>query len=136
MRALISPGPVELSGADPAAAKFAAWFGELSELELVQSGSHEVGDRLHVFYRLRVRRPGDSWKIVEQHLFCALDAGRVTALDLACSGFRPMRQEHAQPVAPCPPRRGLPTGEVVFAAVTEPPPDLHNLVPPPPGDRH
>jgi len=33
--------------------------------------------------------PGDPWKIVEQHLFCALDDGRITALDLVCSGFRP-----------------------------------------------
>jgi SnoaL-like domain len=89
MRALIPPGPVELSGAEPAAAKFAFWFGESNGLELVHSGSDEVGDRLHVFYRLRVKRPGDPWKVIEQHLFCALDEGRITALDLVCSGFRP-----------------------------------------------
>lgn len=89
MRALIPPGPVEVSGAEPAAAKFAFWFGESNRLELVHSGSDEVGDRLHVFYRLRVKRPGDPWKVIEQHLFCALDEGRITALDLVCSGFRP-----------------------------------------------
>jgi hypothetical protein len=89
MRALIPPGSVELSGAEPAAARFASWFGESNKLELVHSGSDEVGDRLHVFYRLRVKRPGDPWKIIEQHLFCALDDGRITALDLVCSGFRP-----------------------------------------------
>jgi hypothetical protein len=89
MRALIPPGFVELSGAEPGAARFASWFGESNELELVDSGSDEVGDRLHVFYRLRVKRPGDLWKIIEQHLFCALDDGRITALDLVCSGFRP-----------------------------------------------
>jgi hypothetical protein len=89
MRALIPPGPVELTGAKPAAARFASWFGESDGLELVQSGSDEVGDRLHVFYRLRVKRPGDPWKVIEQHLFCALDDGHITALDLVCSGFRP-----------------------------------------------
>jgi SnoaL-like domain len=89
MRALIPPGPVELSRAEPVAAKFASWFGEGNGLELVRSGSDEVGDRLHVFYRLRVKRPGDAWKVIEQHLFCALDEGRITALDLVCSGFRP-----------------------------------------------
>jgi hypothetical protein len=36
-----------------------------------------------------VKRPGDPWKVIEQHLFCALDEGRITALDLVCSGFRP-----------------------------------------------
>jgi hypothetical protein len=89
MRALIPSGPVELSGAEPAAARFAFWFGESNGLELVHSGSDEVGDRLHVFYRLRVKKPGDPWKVIEQHLFCALGEGRITALDLVCSGFRP-----------------------------------------------
>jgi hypothetical protein len=89
MRALIPPGPVELTGAEQAAARFASWFGGANELELIRSGSDEVGDRRHVFYRLRVKRPGDPWKIVEQHLFCALENGGVAAIDLVCSGFRP-----------------------------------------------
>jgi hypothetical protein len=89
MRALIPPGPVEVSGAEPAAARFATWFGDAEGFELVESASYEVGDRLHVSYRLRVKRPGDSWKVIEQHLFCALDEGRIIALDLVCSGFRP-----------------------------------------------
>jgi SnoaL-like domain len=89
MRALIPPGPVELSGADAAAAKFSAWFGDAEELELVRSGSDAVADRIHVFYTLRVRKPGDAWKLVEQHLLCALDDGRIAALDLVCTGFRP-----------------------------------------------
>jgi hypothetical protein len=89
MRALIPPGPVEVSGAGAAGERFATWFGGAEEFELVRSGSDEVADRLHVSYRLRVRRPGDPWKLVEQHLFCALDSGRITNLDLLCTGFRP-----------------------------------------------
>jgi hypothetical protein len=89
MRALIPRGPVELSGAVAAAAKFASWFGGSKHLELVRTGSDEVDDRLHVFYRLRVKRSEDPTSIVEQHLFCSLDEGRITALDLVCSGFRP-----------------------------------------------
>jgi hypothetical protein len=89
MRALIPPGPVEVSGAEAAAAKFASWFADAEEFELMRSGSDTVSDRLHVFYRLRVKKPGDLRKIVEQHLHCALDDDRITALDLVCSGFRP-----------------------------------------------
>ena len=89
MRALTPPGPVELSGAADAAARFASWFGGSTNLELVRAGSEAVGDRWHVFYRLRVSRRGDPTSIVEQHLFCALDQGRITAIDLVCSGFRP-----------------------------------------------
>jgi hypothetical protein len=89
MRALIPPGPVEVSGADAVAAKYASWFGRFDEIRLVRSDVYDVGDRLHVSYRLRVREPGVSWKIVEQHLFCALDERRIATLDLLCSGFRP-----------------------------------------------
>jgi hypothetical protein len=89
MRALIPPGPIEVSGAEAAAAKFASWFADAEELELIRSGSDTVADRLHIFYRLRVKKPGDLRKIVEQHLLCAFDDGRITALDLVCSGFRP-----------------------------------------------
>ena len=85
---MIPPGPIEASGAEAAAAKFSSWFGEAEALELVQAGGDDVADRLHVFYRLRVKRPGDPWKIVEQHLVCAV-TGRITALDLLCTGFRP-----------------------------------------------
>jgi len=59
------------------------------QLELMRSISEPVADRLHVSYRLRVRRGGDPWNVVEQHLLCAHDGGRITTLDLVCSGFRP-----------------------------------------------
>jgi len=100
MRALIPPGPIELSGADTAAAKFSSWFADAEEFELIRSGSDTVADRLHVFYRLRVRKPGDHRKIVEQHLLCALDEGRIAALDLVCTGFRPDEAGGASSAAP------------------------------------
>jgi hypothetical protein len=89
MRALIPPGPLELRGASDAGAKFAAWFGGSKNLELVHAGSEEVGDRLHVFYRFRMNGSDDPASVVEQHLFCTLDEGRITDLDLVCSGIRP-----------------------------------------------
>jgi len=89
MRALIPPGLIELTGAEDVAAKFSAWFGDAEGFELMRSGSDAVADRLHVFYRLRVKKPGNVPKIVEQHLLCVLDADRIDGLDLVCSGFRP-----------------------------------------------
>ncbi len=100
MRALIPPGPVEVSGAEAAAAKFSSWFADAEELELIRSGSDTVADRLHVFYRLRVKKPGDHRKIVEQHLLCAVDDERISALDLVCSGFRPDGTgAHSRPIS-------------------------------------
>jgi ketosteroid isomerase-like protein len=89
MRALIPPGPIELEGAKSAAAKFPTWFGASEALQLDRSVSEEIGDRLHVSYRLRVKRPDDDWKVIEQHLFCSPKEGQIAALDLVCSGFRP-----------------------------------------------
>jgi hypothetical protein len=89
MRALIPPGLVEISGAEAAAAKFLSWFGDAEEFELIHSGSEAVADRLHVSYRLRVKKPGNVPKLVEQHLLCAVDRDRINAVDLVCTGFRP-----------------------------------------------
>jgi SnoaL-like domain len=89
MRALLPPCLVEVSGAEAAAAKFSAWFGDAEELELIRSDSNPVADRIHVFYRLRVRKPDSSAKLVEQHLLCTCAGGRIDALDLVCTGFRP-----------------------------------------------
>ena len=89
IHALIPPGPVELSGAKPAAARFRSWFGESESLELVESGTSEIGDRQHVFYRLGVKRRGDPWTVIEQHVFFSHLDGQITHLDLVCSGFRP-----------------------------------------------
>ena len=89
MRALIPPGLVEISGAEAAAAKFSSWFGDAEAFELVRSSSETFADRLHVSYRLRVTKPGNLPKLVEQHLLCALDGNRINGLDLVCTGFRP-----------------------------------------------
>jgi len=89
MRALTPPGLVEISGAEAAAAKFSTWFADAEEFELICSGSDPVADRVHVFYRLRVRKPGNTPKLVEQHLLCAVHGNRITSFDVVCSGFRP-----------------------------------------------
>jgi hypothetical protein len=89
MRALIPPGFVEISGAEAAAAKFDSWFGGAEEIELLRSGSDRFADRLHVSYRLRIKKSGDFPKLVEQHLLCASDGVHITSFDLVCTGFRP-----------------------------------------------
>jgi len=94
MRALLPPGLVEISGAEAAVAKFSAWFGDAVEFELVHAGSEAFADRRHVFYRLRVRKPGNVTKVVEQHLLCAFAHDRIREVDLICSGFRPEDATH------------------------------------------
>ena len=46
-------------------------------------------DRLSARYRFRVHGE-DGWEVVEQQTFLDVDEdGRITAIDLLCSGFRP-----------------------------------------------
>ena len=87
-RALVSPGLRERTGAEDAAALIAAWFADSTELELVDSLTEEVGDRLHVAYRFEGVEGGEPY-VVEQHLYCILGGGRIERADLLCSGFRP-----------------------------------------------
>ena len=87
-RALVPPGLRERSGALEAAALFSRWLGDCTELQLVDSSSHEVGDRLHVSYQLAGVEDGEPF-LVEHHLFCTVDDSKIKRADLLCSGFRP-----------------------------------------------
>jgi ketosteroid isomerase-like protein len=87
-RALIPPGLRERTGAPEVAALIAGWFADSTELELVDSETKEVGDRVHVAYRFEGVEEGESY-VVEQHLFGSVRDGKIERADLLCSGFRP-----------------------------------------------
>jgi hypothetical protein len=94
MRAMLPPGPMDWDGADSVSGVFASWFGDAADFDLVDATVGEVGGRLHLSWRLRVRPApfdiGDGWHVIEQHVFA--DAGdAIDSLDLLCSGF------HAEP---------------------------------------
>jgi ketosteroid isomerase-like protein len=90
LRALIPSGLTGRTGASEAAALIAAWFGDSTELDLVEMEADEVGDRSHVAYRFTGVEEGEPY-IVEQHLYCTVRDGKIERADLLCSGFRPRR---------------------------------------------
>jgi len=88
IRMLVPGGLMNDVGADAAIARFSSWFGDADPFEVEASSATEVEGRAAVTYRLRLHKP-DGWYLIEQHLM--LDAGadgRITAIDLLCSGFR------------------------------------------------
>jgi hypothetical protein len=93
-RALLPPGPVEWTGADDVAALFTSWFGGAEDFELIDATVGEVGGRLHLSWRLRVRPApfgiGEGWHVIEQQAY-AEAAETIDSLDLLSSGFRPDR---------------------------------------------
>jgi len=92
MRALLPSGLREWTGAEVIADRFARWFGDTEDFELVEASVGEVGGRLHLQWQLRLRaeRLGPGWFIVEQQAYADTDeSGRIAGLDLLCTGYRP-----------------------------------------------
>jgi hypothetical protein len=91
LRAMLPPGPMDWEGPATVAEVFGSWFGSAADFELIDAAVGEVGGRLHLSWRVRVRPApfgiGDGWHVIEQQAYA--DAGEtITSLDLLCSGFR------------------------------------------------
>lgn len=94
MRALLPTGPRETRGAEAVVRMLRSWFGDAEDFELIDATVGEVGARLHLSWRIRVRpAPSDigaGWHVIEQQAYA--DAGRaIETIDLLCSGFNPER---------------------------------------------
>ena len=92
LRALLPSGSFEWTGAEMIADRFARWFSDTEEFDLVEATVGEVGGRLHLHWRLRLRaeRLGPGWFAVEQQAYADTGpGGRITRLDLLCTGYRP-----------------------------------------------
>ena len=90
-RAMLPPGPMDWEGPTTVAEVFSSWFAAADDFELIDASVGEVGGRLHLSWRLRVRPApfgiGAGWHVIEQQAYA--DAGdTITSLDLLCSGFR------------------------------------------------
>jgi len=92
LRALLPRGLREWTGAEAIAGVFAGWFGDTEDFDLVEATVGEVGGRLQLRWRLRLRaeRLGAGWFTVEQQAYADPgDGGRISRLDLLCTGYRP-----------------------------------------------
>jgi hypothetical protein len=89
LRYLIPPGPGHIVGAAAAAAKFLQWFGDADVLRVQSVRVEALADRISARYRFLLHQQ-EGWEVIEQQLYLDVDEqGRVTAIDLLCSGFRP-----------------------------------------------
>jgi len=91
LRALLPRGFREWTGAEAVAGAFATWFGDTDDFEFAAAAVGEVGGRLHLQWRLRLRaqRLGAGWFTVEQQAYADIAGGpRIARLDLLCTGYR------------------------------------------------
>ena len=88
IRALVPHALRERTGGTETAALIARWFGDSTELDLIDSHSGEVGGKFHVSYRFQGIEEGKPY-VIEQQLYCTLRDGKIQRVDLLCSGFLP-----------------------------------------------
>lgn len=93
-RALLPPGLMQWQGPPQVTEAFRSWFGDADDFEVVDATVGEVGGRLHLSWRIRVRpapfRIGEGWHVIEQQGYAdATDS--IETLDLLCSGFHTER---------------------------------------------
>ena len=86
-RLLIPTGLVTPVDVSTLMSSFRKWFGDADHFNVESSQITQVGDRLHVGYRIRVREDG-LWYTVEQQTYSHLEGDRINRFDLLCSGFR------------------------------------------------
>ena len=99
LRALLPGGVVEAHGPVDVAACLCSVVADFDAIEVVESAAEDVADRLLVHYRLHLARATARW-VCTQTAVCTTVDGRLSVIDLLCSGFRRI------PAWTAPPRRG------------------------------
>jgi ketosteroid isomerase-like protein len=90
-RALLPRRVLDLEGPDATRDAFVGWFGTAERWEIVEAVVGEVGDLLHLRWRIRLTKPelGDGTFVVEQQMYAESAAeGRLSRVSLLCSGFK------------------------------------------------
>ncbi len=91
MRALLSGGYTEYHGADQVTGAYAGWLGGATRLDILAAGVEPLPRRIRAVFRVQLRRPGHTTdEILEQTAICRVRDGRISGIDMLCSGFRPL----------------------------------------------
>ena len=92
-RGLLPSGAMECEGSGAVVERLTAWFGAAEQFEVQEASAQPVADRMRGQYRFRLRPhpfvPESGWHVIEQVAFCEIADGKIAALDLLCTGFRP-----------------------------------------------
>jgi TusA-related sulfurtransferase len=89
-RMLVPNGLMTEDDAESTVGRFVSWFADADSFEVEASTTGEVAGRLECVYRVRLH-DAHGWRLIEQHLMLDIDTHqRIAAIDLLCSGFRPI----------------------------------------------
>ena len=105
LRALLPGGPLEAGGAQNAAALLCSLFADFDTVEVADSAGEPVGDRLVIHNRFQVGQHTTRW-VVTQTAVCTAEDGRLSVIDLLCSGFQEIENDDDLPTPDRPRRVG------------------------------
>lgn len=91
-RALIPSGVAEEGTPSGVGNRFKEWFGDVDGLRVVRREVEPVSDRVRLSYRLRFRTAKGE-RVAEQYAFLTVADGKVSSINLLCSGFRPASED-------------------------------------------
>jgi len=86
LRALIPPGPEEREGSAAVVLRLRDWFDRGEPVRVESVVVEPVADRWLLAYRFAVGE-GASRRLIAQQCVCDVEDGRLSAIDLVCSGF-------------------------------------------------
>jgi hypothetical protein len=91
LRAMLVREVVEERDAVATLARFHGWFGSAVACEVLHAATTPIASRHHVTYRflLRPAWAPDVWHLIEQSGYLRVRDGRISRLDLVCTGFHP-----------------------------------------------
>jgi SnoaL-like domain len=89
LRALVPTTVRDDVGPEAIAARYRFWYGDLEHFALLETDEEAVGDRIRLRYRVRGTDPDEGPIVQEQTAYATVEDGRITVLNLVCSGSRP-----------------------------------------------
>lgn len=95
LRALLPSGPETHNGSAGTAHRIREWFDRGQRIRLDECRVESVADRWLLGYRF-VAGEGSGQTAVYQQCVCDVEDGRIRAIDLVCSGYRPLPQAEAE----------------------------------------
>jgi TusA-related sulfurtransferase len=86
----LAPGEnVVVSSATEAVACYRRWFGDKTDIEILERRDDVLVDKVRFSFEARLKRM-DQPHVVSQSLVGDVEEGRFATLDLLCTGFRPL----------------------------------------------
>jgi hypothetical protein len=97
-RALLPKAVHESNTAVEAADAYRSWYGTAHGFEALAAEHFRMTGREFLRYRFRVLPPWapEEWHVIEQAGFCRVKEGRISRLDVVCTGFHPQAASLAE----------------------------------------